>query len=174
MKHINESIIGRRGTVPVPSLDIPKWAEDLEHVKSWKPLLGYAAEFNIEIPRIRQKGLGEVTDFIYSMVFENRKTVANPTQWIMKDVGLSNYVHNLSCDTRFLYNDPNGGTYTESYPYYIQNRSPLFDEKDKDIWYSIYKIICRFDNNIGLDDIKLRIKYVWKNNELNQITVFLN
>lgn len=173
MKHINESIIGRRGTVP--QVNVPKKAEDLEHVKSWKTLHGYAAEFNIEIPRIRQKGLGEVTDFIYSMIFENRKNVANTTQWIMKDLGLSNYVHNLSCDTRFLYKDPDSGTYTVNLLYAIQNRSPLFDEKDNDIWYNIYKIVCKFDNNIGLDDIKLRIMYVWNaHNELDQITVFLN
>ena len=173
MKHINESIIGRRGTVP--QVNIPKNAEDLEHVKSWKTLHGYAAEFNIEIPRIRQKGLDEVTDFIYSMIFENRKNVANTTQWIMKDLGLSNYVHNLSCDTRFLYKDPDRGTYTVNQQYSIQYRSPLFDEKDKDSWYSIYKIVCKFDNDIGLNDIKLRIMYVWNaHNELDQITVFLN
>lgn len=173
MKHINESIIGRRGAMP--SLNIPRNPEDLEYVKSWKALPGYAAEFNIEIPRIRQKGLGEVTNFIYSMIFENRKDTANTTQWIMKDLGLSNYVHNLLCDTRFLYNDPNSSTHTVNRQYSIQNRSPLFDEKDKDIWYDIYKIVCRFDNNIGLDDIKLRIMYVWNtHNELDQITVFLN
>ena len=116
-----------------------------------------------------------MTNFIYSMIFENRKDTANTTQWIMKDLGLSNYVHNLLCDTRFLYNDPNSSTHTVNRQYSIQNRSPLFDEKDKDIWYDIYKIVCRFDNNIGLDDIKLRIMYVWNtHNELDQITVFLN
>lgn len=173
MKHINESIIGRRGAIP--SLDIPKKAEDLEHVKSWKTLPGYAAEFNIEIPRIKQKGLDDVTNFIYSMIFENRKNIANTTQWIMKELGLSNYVHNLLCDTRFLYNDPNSSTYTVNHQYSIQNRSPLFDEKDKDIWYDIYKIVCKFDNNIGLDDINLRIMYVWNaHNELSQIIVLLN
>ena len=174
MKHINESIIGRKGVIPALDIDIPRNPEDLECVTSWKVLSGYKVEFNIEIPRIRQKGMDDVTDFIYSIIFENRKNVANPTQWVMKDVGLSNYVHNLSCDTRFLYNDPNSSTHTENCPYSIQNRSPLFDKKDKDIWYNIYKIVCRFDNNIGLDDIDLRIRYEWANNELKQIIVFLN
>ena len=170
MKHINESIIGKRSNQPI---GFPKRATGLENVKSFYSGSGKGtADFYIDIPNIKHKGLDDVTDFIWSMVFENRKTVANPTQWLIHDLGLNDYIDDYRYSTRFLL--PGIGTRDNSG--FIMNMSPLFDNVDELIRNSIYKIVCEFDGSLGLDNINLRIQYKYDRHsrQLTGVTIFLN
>lgn len=167
MKHIHESIIGRRGSVP--SLNIPRNPEHLEYVKSYNTRHKQVAEFNIEIPKIKQKGIDDVTDFIWSMVFEDRKKVANPTQWIMKNMGLDNSGLILDVNIRFL-SKRSSGIQINSW----SSKAVLSDTLDNYVRNNIYKIVCEFDGEYGLDDIALLVKYRYYRGSMSSIEIFLN
>lgn len=163
MKHINESIIGRKGA---GNMKFPRDPKQLEHVSDYK-INPYNITFTMNIPFQPVKN-EEVVNFIWSMVFEKRISKPNPTQWVMNylqkpDVNYYSY--------HIIYNKFGKGMTSSGGV--IQNKTPLFNVVDKDIWNNIYKKVKEFDKNIGLSDIAITIAYTYSN-ELERVNIYLN
>jgi len=171
MKSIKESIIGKRGNSPV---FIPAKPEDLENVKlCYLNPAHNEVKFYIGVPNIKHKGIDDVTDFIWSMVFEDRKKVANPTQWVMKNMGLDNSGLTLAAGIRFL-SKRSSGTRINSW----DSKTVLSDTPEAGVRDNIYNIVCEFDGEYGLDDIALRVVYRYHRGSyrrsLIDVFIFLN
>ena len=167
MKHINESIIGRKG---VGNMKFPRDPKQLEHVSDWELTLR-GISFNIDIPDTQQKGVRKITDFIWNIVFETHKITPNLTQWFL------NYLQNDHidlCHYNIRYNKPGRGTVGAGG--IIQNKLPVFDSAGNDIWHHIYEKVSDFDKDVGLDNISLGVTYKYnpRNGQLDEINIYLN
>lgn len=167
MKHINESIIGRKGG---ENMKFPRDPKQLEYVSDWELFL-HGIIFNIDIPDIQLKGVRKITDFIWSIVFKNCRIAPNPTQWVLNH--LQNDRIDL-CHYNIRYDKPRGGMVGAGG--IIQNKLPVFGSVDNDIWYHIYEKVSDFDKDIGLNNISFSVTYKYnpRNRQLSEINIYLN
>ena len=167
MKHINESIIGRKGA---GNMKFPQDPKQLEHVSDWELIL-QGISFNIDIPDTQQKGVRKITDFIWNIVFETHRNTPNPTQWVLDHLQ-NNHVD--LCHYNIRYNKPGRGTVGAGG--IIQNKLPVFDSAGNDIWHDIYDKVSDFDKDVGLNNISLVVTYKYnpRNGQLDEINIYLN